>query len=288
MKKKSIVSFVILLLCAAAVFFFGWVSFRVPPGKYGVMLSKTGGVYSTPLRYGHFEWRWEALLPTNAQIRIFDSEPIQTVKTISGSLPSADVYSNLIEEKPDFSYKFSVTVHAQIDPDFLPAFVEKSGADSQKQLHEYITGETENIAHAAAHFVLDSALKNPDLSALPISDTELIRGIDAEKRFRGIAISTLHIDDFRIPDTFLYNTARNAYTAYQMQLKEQLEKAVDAQTGKAAADYLELERLSRLGRILSEYPLLIDYLSVSKGKSLSQELPRAAIGGESGQNTNVP
>jgi len=45
------------------------------------------------------------------------------------------------------------------------------------------------------------------------------------------------------------------------------------QAAQAAADYLELERFSRLGRILSEYPLLIQFLSVSSGKNVTLELP---------------
>ena len=43
--RKLIIITLIVLACAAAVFFFGWTQFFVPAGKYGVMLSKSGGYY---------------------------------------------------------------------------------------------------------------------------------------------------------------------------------------------------------------------------------------------------
>ena len=43
--KKGFISFIIILLFAGFIFYLGFVSFRVPVGKYGVMTSKTSGVY---------------------------------------------------------------------------------------------------------------------------------------------------------------------------------------------------------------------------------------------------
>lgn len=275
MKKKSILSFIILILCAGAVFFIGFLPFRTTAGKYGIMESKTGGVYHKVIRSGRFAWRWEPLLPTNAKIHVFESVPLTTVKTISGTLPSAELYANLLEGNPDFSYRFSIRIQARIKPDSLPAYFERGGSLSEENMNAALADEAENIARDTARFILDKALENPAfVLEASVSDTELLRGIDAENRYPGIEIASLHIDELHIPDTRLYNTAHSAYTVYQNALKEKLEKAAVSQSAQAAADYLELERLSRLGRILSEYPLLIDYLSVSKGKNLNIELPQ--------------
>ena len=275
MKKKSILSLIILILCAGAVFFIGFLPFRIPAGKYGIMESKTGGVYNKVIRSGRFDWRWELLLPTNTQIHIFESRTLKIIKKISGTLPSADLYTNLLEGKPDFSYRFSISIQARIKPDTLPAYFKKGGSVSEEETDAYLTGEAENIARDAARFILDKALENPAfVLEAAVSDTELLRGIDAENRYPGIEIASLHIDELYIPDTGLYNAAQSPYTVYQNALKEKLEKTAVSQSAQAAADYLELERLSRLGRILSEYPLLIDYLSVSKGKNLNIELPQ--------------
>ena len=75
--RKLIIITLIVLVCAAAVFFFGWTQFSVPAGKYGVMLSKSGGYYPQAVIPGNFTWRWERIVPTNAQILVFDLTPRQ-------------------------------------------------------------------------------------------------------------------------------------------------------------------------------------------------------------------
>lgn len=282
MKKRSVVSFVFFLSIGAAVFFIGWLEFRVPAGKCGVMISKTGGVYEKVIQSGSFLWRWETLLPTNAHIHIYNTNPLRGTHTIGGALPSSDIYTNLLEGKPDFSYRFSVSLDICIRKEALPAYVKRKGAVSQEELNSYILGESEGIARSVVRFILDKALTNPSfVIEASLSDTELLRGIDAENRFPDVVVVSVHINELRIPDTGLYTAAKNAYEVYQMKMKERLEKTAGSQAEQAAADYLELERLSRLGRILSEYPLLIDFLSVSKGKNVTLELPK--ISGETAQ-----
>lgn len=41
--KKFIMWLVLLLVLAGAVFFAGWIQFRVPAGQYGVYVTKTRG-----------------------------------------------------------------------------------------------------------------------------------------------------------------------------------------------------------------------------------------------------
>ena len=43
--KKALASLIILILFGGVVFYLGWVQFDVPIGNYGLMLSKTSGVY---------------------------------------------------------------------------------------------------------------------------------------------------------------------------------------------------------------------------------------------------
>ena len=272
--KKHVISLILIIVCALAVFFIGWVEFRVPAGKCGVMVSKTGGVYRRAIRSGHFDWRWECLLPTNVRIRTFKIEPLAFTKTVSGALPSAELYSNLLEGKPDFSYRFSLSLTMNISAESLPAFVKRSGAAEQNELEQYVSGEAENLAHAVAHFVLDTALKNPSsVIAASFSDTELLEHVRSDQRFSKFEIASVHINELHVPDTGLYNIAKSTYETYQEKLKATLEKTGGKQAAQAAADYLELERFSRLGRILSEYPLLIQFLSVSSGKNVTLELP---------------
>lgn len=87
--KKALASLIILILFGGVVFYLGWVQFDVPIGNYGLMLSKTSGVYPELIQSGTFLWRWERLLPTNTQLRIFSLDPVSQTDTFNSSLPSA-------------------------------------------------------------------------------------------------------------------------------------------------------------------------------------------------------
>ncbi len=73
--KKGFISFIIILLFAGFIFYLGFVSFRVPVGKYGVMTSKTSGVYQKIIENEKFCWRWEKVIPKNAEIYVFEKNP---------------------------------------------------------------------------------------------------------------------------------------------------------------------------------------------------------------------
>lgn len=87
------------------------------------MQSKTGGIYSKPIVPGSFEWRWERLLPTNVTLTAFSTEPVNSVLTVSGTLPGGETYSSLLEGNPSFSYSMTLQITASVAPeDILELF----------------------------------------------------------------------------------------------------------------------------------------------------------------------
>ncbi len=74
--KKNRLAVLLLLVCSATVFFIGWIQFSVPAGKYGVLVSKTGGVDPDPVLPARFRWQWERLIPTNTELFVFDLVPV--------------------------------------------------------------------------------------------------------------------------------------------------------------------------------------------------------------------
>ena len=98
--KKAIFWFIFKLLVltaiAGAIFFVGYVQFRVPLGKYGVMLSKSSGYYEKLISHDEFAWRWEPLLPTNAVVLTFDLSPITIEKDVNGMLENGDRYAKVL------------------------------------------------------------------------------------------------------------------------------------------------------------------------------------------------
>ena len=114
--KRFFANIIVLAVFAAAVFFIGWVQFFVKPRHCAVMQSKTGGIYSKPIVPGSFEWRWERLLPTNVTLTAFSTEPVNSVQTVSGTLPGGETYSSLLEGNPSFSYSMTLQITASVAP----------------------------------------------------------------------------------------------------------------------------------------------------------------------------
>lgn len=276
--KKFLLSFLIVLIFAGTLFIFGWVALFIPIGEYGVLISKTGGIDATVLQAGNFDWRWERLIPTNSQIRTFSAYPQSFSKTITGTLPSAEVYENMLEGNHDFSYRFSVEIIMNIKPEALPAFVRKTGALDQAALDDYLNAQVESIARAAVQFVLENSMDETGfVIGASLSETELIDGIQAKTRYPDLLIEAIYINDVKLPDIAMYLQAELTYDVYQRAIQVTLSEAAQLQGTQAAENYLELERFSRLGLVLTEYPILIEFMSVAGSDFNFNLLPNPQI-----------
>ncbi len=271
--KKFIISVIILLVFASAIFVLGWLEIFVPVDKVGILVSKTSGVSHEIIKPGNFTWSWERIIPTNSKIRIFSAVPQTITKDIRGSLPSAELYKNMIDGNPDFSYNFSVKIIMSIKESELPAFVEKTGAEDEDILTEYLSSQADSIARATVQYILEESVLNSSFVVeASLTDTELIDGINAANRYDDLSIISIQINNVSMPDITMYNLAKNSYEAYQIAVETALESSFELEGFDAAQDYLELERLSRLGQVLADYPQLIDFMAVSNGE-MNFEVP---------------
>ena len=100
--KKSNICLLIILIFSGFVFWKGWTSLRVKPEKFGIVISKTSGINEKPVVNGEFAWNWQFLLPTNAELKLFSIEPVSVTQTITGNLPSGELYTKYL----DSSYRF--------------------------------------------------------------------------------------------------------------------------------------------------------------------------------------
>lgn len=263
--KKFLISMFILIIFAGAIFFIGWGQFAVPAGSYGVMVSKTSGISQKTIVPGEFCWFWERLLPTNTSMRIFSIIPVTRTTTISGELPSADIYSPMLEGSPNFSYKFSVQTELMMKSNYLPNFVRRTDAKENEQLREYLNQQGDLIAQEIIQYILSKSLDNANNLILLATDTEELKaGINAESKFKDLEISNITVKTAQMPDTELYNIAKASYAEFQAKVKQSLAELTKNQSTITANDYLQIERFARWGKILQEYPILIDFLAVSR------------------------
>lgn len=263
--KKFLISLLLIIIFAGAVFFIGWGQFAVPAGSYGVMVSKTSGISQKTIVPGEFCWFWERLLPTNTSMRIFSIIPVTRTTSISGELPSADIYSPMLEGSPNFSYKFSVQTELMMKSNYLPNFVRRTDAKENEQLQEYLNQQGDLIAQEVIQYILSKSLDNANNLMLLATDTEELKaGINAESKFKDLEISNITVKTAQMPDTELYNIAKASYAEFQAKVKQSLAELTKNQSTITANDYLQIERFARWGKILQEYPILIDFLAVSR------------------------
>ena len=173
--KKFSISLFILLVFSALVFFIGWTQFKVKAENVGVVISKTSGVDPLPVENGKFSWHWQFLLPTNAILRTFEIKPVNTTKTVSGELPSGNLYSSIFNSSDNFSYSFSFSISLTISPQAIIELVKLNKITNTEDLHEYL--------ETAAGMVIGLG-KNKDLIkiAKPKAEAAQNEAVQAQKK----------------------------------------------------------------------------------------------------------
>ncbi|MDR1786201.1 MAG: hypothetical protein LBR23_07065 [Spirochaetaceae bacterium] len=249
--KKFLAFLVFLALCGGCVFYFGWIQFTVPIGKYGVMLTKTSGVYPQTLRRGVFAWSAERLIPTNTEILLFDAQPYTAVQTLSGELPSAKVYSSVLEQKPDFSYSVSLHVTLNVRPESLPSLCDRMGVTTQEALTAFLDQKSKE----AAHIALDALLAQKKL------DHTLLASLSAEPTLQEVEVLALGVESARIPDIALYTMARESYGAYRAEVDAAMARRAPQDAQIAVKNAAAMEQLEKLGEIFERHPALLEIFS---------------------------
>lgn len=269
--KKALVSLIILILFGGIVFYLGWVQFDVPLGQYGILQSKTSGVYPELIQSGKFLWRWERLLPTNTQLKIFSLDPISQTDTFSASLPSAQLYATKLEGNPDFTYAITVESKAKIHQDNLISLVEQHNLQNQEALEKLIRDELHQFNIAITSYLLQETQNDTTgLLIQTITAKELVEATELMKKSPWLEIVSTDIRDVKMPDASLYLTAKNAY----------LNSIIEGTGAQEITESDNFSALVNLGEILTKYPVLTEYMIAGDvtttlefliGKSLVEE-----------------
>jgi hypothetical protein len=258
--KKFITFFIVLLIASGAVFYFGWIQFAVPADKYGVMVSKTGGVHPRAIRRGEFAWRPERLLPTNTRIMLFAAEPLRTTQTIEGELPSARLYSEWLklatadsnkENTADFSYSVTFSVAAAARAESLAALYEHGDITDQDSLDAFLSQKCHEAARLACQALIDQKAV----------DSVFLAELAAQSAFSDVAITTLYVEHARIPDMELYARARESHGGYRNQVNTALSALAQEHAYSAMKSGIAMDQLEKLGELMQKYPSLLELLT---------------------------
>ena len=229
--KAFLIVLVILVILGGAAFYFGWVQILLPPEHYAVVFTKTGGYDQDVIPPGQFVWRWERLIPTNMTLHIFDLTPRSKEVSFRGSLPSADLYSSVLPDNPDFSVSGTVHLQFAVAPDSLPALVSEKKL-SPEGLDDFYSARAEDISARV-------------MDAVQEIRTDMLSGAELDRR-------QSYRDLVQIRDR-----SREQAIANQASEQVRAENSRDRQEAN-------LELLKEYGKLLNEYPILLKALAVQK------------------------
>jgi hypothetical protein len=265
--KKALVILILLLVAAAVVFFFGWIQIRLPAGSYAVVFTKTGGYEDKVIYPGTFSWRWQRLLPSNLTLYRYPLRPHSAELTVEESLPSAALYSRILPENPDFSFKATVGVQFSIRPESLPEL-----ARSVNLTPDALPGYYQRITDALSSAVADRAWRG-GLAFEPgarAGQAAAAMREELERQFPLLEILDLQVRDLHMPDPQLYALARDSYRSLvgARDISRNAEAAGLAREQEQEAR--RLESLAAYGELLNKYPVLLKamYVQHFSGKEL--------------------
>lgn len=202
--KKFLACVFILAVFSGVVFYFGWTQFRVKPDTIGIVVSKTNGIDDKPVLNGEFAWHWQFLLPTNATLKSFQIKPVNSKKTITGTLPSGDAYASIYGAEGLFNYSFTFDISLTVSPEAVVELMKLNKITDDADLTAYLEGAAGTLAQHAANFILSKAQDNPDFRVESLRREEILRGIQIYKDFPEIDVSIFSIQNSKLPDYNMY------------------------------------------------------------------------------------
>jgi hypothetical protein len=263
-KSSSVFVIIVLLGLGGAAFFLGWVHLAVPPGSYGVMRTKTHGIYPVLIQDGEFRWVWYKLIPTNAVISIYSPNRVERPFAISGALHSADLYRRFASLDVDFSYELNGSFAFQLDPESLPALTESrkiTGQDDLEKLEDSTAAELEAFIGRCFN---EYQAEPETLSAEAFSDRLKQEIPDA---FPDIGSFDITLNMVKLPDFALYDSLRLLYQDYLDRQRELLTEDIREAALRNVTTQLRLDELARYGELLTKYPILLQYLGMENAGS---------------------
>lgn len=278
---KALISILLLLGAAGAIFVAGWIQILLPPATYGVLFSKTGGFDSRVMVPGVFVWRWERVIPNNVTLFLFEVQPQSVTTPLSGELPSAEAVASMLPGAAgaaDFRYQATVGVTFAVRPEALPALVSDEGL-TPEDLNHWAEMKGTALGRAALELLQRQAPATAltDLAAL---EAEIREALAAG--FPELQVLDVHFSDLYLPDIEIYERGRRAYLelmdaqyearrAAVIDLAHERERGLAEQETRRAA----LQVLREYGAVLQEYPVLIQFLALQNaaGRDAFVDLP---------------
>lgn len=267
--RKLLVVLLLLVILGGAVFFVGWIQIVLPANTYAVLFSKTNGWEDEVVDPGVFTWRWHRLIPTNLSVYSYELSPRHTEASVSGALPSGDVYASFLGEGTSFSYAVTVRVGYTVKPEALPNLARQQ-ALLPDDLSAYLD-VIDSVLNQRIAAIIVGLLEREEVRISVTggyADVEESLQTRLPQAFEELQILSVDVTDLSLPDLGLYERARDAYLSYVDNRSEALSSAAQAVAMDQAESARDLDLLEHYGRILDNYPVLLDYFALGRDVDL--------------------
>lgn len=266
MKHKGLFFFILFLIIilGGVIFYFGWVQIQLEENTYAVIFTKLHGYEDEVVTPGVFLWRWDRLIPTNMTLHRFTVTPQEKSISLSGTLPSAEVYTTYLEGSPDFSYDISFRVAFTVRPEALPDLLREHHVtpDTIGSWYEDVFSRclTEGTAMIESRLRQASSGDSPELLQMSLGQDLRERLADL---FPMLDVHSVTPETMRLPDFDLYRRGKDMYMALMTEKQESEAGALRQSSEFFVTESVRLDMLKKYGELLTEYPVLLDYMKIS-------------------------
>ena len=205
--KKFFVCLFIIAIFGSFVFIIGWTQIKIKPDTFGIVISKLHGIDSEIAQKGKFTFHKDFLLPSNARLIQFKNKPFFTEKTVSGSLPSSDIYAG--NSLYDFSYSFTFEIEAHAEPEDIRNLMIKNLISDQESFDKYMEINLQAVAQETAAYYLSRASEDPLFMPESITIVDIYKKCRFNEKYPDFQIDVIALKNSKIPDYELYRNVRN-------------------------------------------------------------------------------
>jgi hypothetical protein len=274
-RLKRWVTFIVLLGFTGFIAYTGWIH-EIPEGYGGLIYTKVS--YSEGKRTGGFDkiltlndglhWRWEKLLPTNLTMYPYPLDIKTAVLSSSGTLPSGDTYLAYLNESGSdrFNWEIRFTMTYKLNENQIPLLASQEGVFPD-DLDDFFTRENQLMEGELYGMLKDLTPSENIQDKLSEIKSELSR------KHPYIEITSLSPEVLTLPDIVFYEKARSLYFAYLDTRNDALEDMISQVAPKTAGNEEKMKVLQEYGKVLTEYPVLIDFFALDEDNDFGRYNP---------------
>ena len=245
----------------------GWTNTTVPPGSFGVMRSKTHGLESEVIQSGEFRWVWYKVIPTNAEVSVFNLSTVRRSIRSTGSLGSGQVFAGLSGLDADFSWEITGELRFSLKPEILPELAGRESIRNDADLRRYEEDLAIRIETMALGRVMTLTNSGDESTIESLILTGILPGIENEILRVFPEIDNIHCTFrvVRLPDFDLYRALMALYRDYLERQNAALREDVLRDAQNRIGSRFRLDELTQYGEVLTRYPILLDFLAMDTG-----------------------